>query len=232
VESSADVMASETINRNATTPFLLRLFYKTGRHNSADDFHPIGPNPPHVEIYTWLSATIDELSHLIADNLPQLLPDPAIGTRLDFELVYPDIRTPPQNDGYGSYQKKTLGSVVLGAGGPGVTNGEDNTGGRRGSYATGDGDKTLADAMFVIGDCIDCAIYPPLPNGDIAASSRSLGGRAGPPPLRENGYGPPAFTGRRGGGGDGVPPGEWRRGDPVPANTGGFGRRGGRGRGW
>jgi histone deacetylase complex subunit SAP18 len=200
--------------------------------DSPDDFHPVGPNPPHVEIYTWLSASVDELAHLIADNLPQLLPDPAIGTRLDFELVFPDMRAQPRSDGYGSFQKKSLGSVVLGTGGPGVTNGDEI--GRRGSYATGGEGKTLADAKFVIGDHIDCAIYPPLANGDVAGPQRSLGGRVGPPP-RENGvYAPPVFAGRRGGrgGGSGVPPGEWRRGDPVPPSDRGYGRRGGRGRAW
>lgn len=244
------------IDRNETTPFLLKLFYKNGRHNrygahvssatddgaqtlcSADDFHPVGPNPPHVEIYTWMSATIDELAHLIADNLPQLLPEPSIGTRLDFELVFPDMRAPPRSDGYGSFQKKSLGSIVLGAGGPGVVNGDD--GGRRGSYTTGDENKTLADAKFVIGDHIDCAIFPPLANGDVAGPSRGLGGRSGPQP-RTNGFGPSDFSGRRGGmrnggpgggGGGGVPPGEWRRGDPVPPARDSYGRRGGRGRGW
>lgn len=202
---------------------------------SVDDFHPIGPNPPHVEIYTWQSATIDELAHLISDNLPQLLPEPPVGTRLDFELVFPDMRAPPRNDGYGVYQKKSLGSIVLGAGAAGVIDGDG--GEKLGSYRTGDENKSLADAKFVVGDYIDCAIYPPLANGEVAAPSRGLGGRAGPPP-RQNGYAPQDFGSRRGGrgggsiGGAGVPPGEWRRGDALPPGRDGFGRRGGRGRGW
>lgn len=199
-----------------------------------------------MQIYTWLSCSVSELSKLIADNLPQLLPSPAVGTRLDFELVYPDLRAAPRSDGSGRFQRKPLGSVVLSAKDPGTNGvvGNEEENGTRRKHETGDEEKTLGDAKFVIGDYIDCAIFPPLPNGDVAPLPRPsagiLGGRGGPPP-RENGYGgPPSFGGRprgggnRGGGFGDVPPGEWRRGDPLPpgGREGGFGRGRGRGRGW
>lgn len=124
----------------------------------------------------------------------------------------------------------------------------------------GDAEKTLASARFVIGDYISCAIFPPLPDGAVAA----------PPPLASAGYRAPGTYGGRGGGGGrengsagrgdyggrgeyggrgdyggfrgrggaryeggrggGVPPGEWRRGE-VPQGPPGGGYGRGRGRG-
>jgi histone deacetylase complex subunit SAP18 len=164
---------------------------------------------------------------------------------LDFELVYPDLRAPPRQDGSGRYGKKHLGSVVIGAGSSG-TNGvhsedaNDELPKRRDELPAGDEEKTLLEAKFVIGDYIDCAILPPLPNGDVAPVPRTtagiLGAGGGGMP-RENGFG--GRGGRSGGGrggfDGGVPPGEWRRGDPVPQGEwgrGGGGRGRGRGRGW
>jgi histone deacetylase complex subunit SAP18 len=181
-----------------------------------------------------------------------------MGTRLDFELVYPDLRAPPRSDGSGRYQRKPFGSIVLGAGGSSINGVKDDDDPaataeerrRNNALASGDEDKSLADAKFVIGDYISCAIFPPLANGDVAPAPRATAGilgasgaRGGPPP-RENGYGgPQSLFGRgqrggamRGGGGfDNVPAGEWRRGDPLPSNSGGGGggyRGRGRSRGW
>jgi len=233
------------IDRETTTPFLLKLFYRTGSHHRIEDFHPTGPQPQHVIIYTWPSATLTELSSLISNNLPHLLPSPSIGTRLDFELVFPDLAAPVRGDGFGRYRKKPLGSIVLGAGANPETNGHANGEEEapipveREDFVTGDELKSLQDAKFVIGDYVDCAILPPLPNGDVAPPPRvaaPMSGRLGPP-LRENGFGVNGGFGVRRGrggfsegrGGGGVPNGEWRRGDVPP--SGGFGRGGGRGRG-
>lgn len=86
----------------------------------------------------------------------------------------------------------------------------------------GDAEKTLADARFVIGDYISCAIFPPLPDGSVAPLSQAdrgypIGGRFGGP--REGGYSRGGHGGRTengfgGGGGYGAP-------------RGGFGGRGG-----
>ncbi|KIW05083.1 uncharacterized protein PV09_04231 [Verruconis gallopava] len=218
------------MDRNAVAPFLVKLFYKEGGHNRVDAFHPIEPTPPYIEIYTWLTTTLDELAHEVTERLKRILPDPVIGTRLDFELVFPDMRSQPRGDGYGSYQKKPLGSVIVGAGGPGVPVGDGAV--QRGSYVASDESKTLADAKFVIGDYIDCAFYPPLANGDIAIPQRGVMGRHGPP--RENGYWSVSMGSRRGGRsiGSGLPAGEWRRGDPVPSTGGGPSRRNFYGRDW
>ncbi|KAE9992821.1 hypothetical protein EG327_007590 [Venturia inaequalis] len=231
-----DGMASKLVDRQADTPFLLRLFYKTGSHHTVQDFQA-DSQPPHVQIYTWTNATLTELSQLIANNLPQLLPAPSVGTRLSFELVVqePTLQT--------RYSMKRLGTVVLGAtprSANGTTNGEEEDAGLGDDAITSDENKTLADARLVVGDYIDCAILPPLENGDIAPvprlhavpptqfSGRLNGGDHGGGRRGRGGFGD---AGRLGGGfgGDsrGVPNGEWRRGDVPP---GGF-DRGGRGRG-
>ena len=139
---------------------------------------------------------------------PPIVPRPAIGTRLAFRLIFVDARAnridlPPR------YIAKDLGSVVLGAGGPGA--GPDE-GVPDSDFA--DGGKTLADARFVTGDYISCAILPPNElTGDVMpASSARMGrgvgvgeargamGAAPPPPMRqrERDYGPPGGGGFRG----------------------------------
>ncbi|TID17882.1 Histone deacetylase complex subunit SAP18 [Venturia nashicola] len=235
-------MASKLVDRQADTPFLLRLFYKTGSHHTVQDFQS-DSQPPHVQIYTWTNATLTELSQLIANNLPQLLPTPSVGTRLSFELV---VQEPtPQT----RYTMKRLGTVVLGATTPstnGITNGDEDDAGLGDEAITSDENKTLADARLVVGDYLDCAILPPLENGDIAPvpriqatppttfSGRSNGGDYG----GRRGRGGFGDAGRLGGafGGDrgGVPNGEWRRGDVPPGgfDRGGRGRGGRGGRGW
>lgn len=120
-----------------------------------------------------------------------------------------------------------------------------------------DADKTLADARFVVGDFVDCAVFPPLADGSVApgatagygARTGSYGGGVrgghGAPPG-ENGYGRlrgaggfngggrGGFRGGRGGdfGRDGtIPSGEWRRGEQLDSGYRGYGGGRGRGRG-
>lgn len=109
----------------------------------------------------------------------------------------------------------------------------------------GEPDKTLQDARFVIGDYISCAVFPPLADGAVAPPpSGGVGrGRGAYADGPGRGYGG-GFRGRGGGvmrggglfdgdriGGEGVPSGEWRRGERVPDGPGGFRGRG-RGRGY
>ena len=139
-----------------------------------------------------------------------------------------------ENEGRGRYLSKEMGSVVVAA--PEYSNG-DGTGGMR--LEGEDAEKTLEDVRFVIGDFIDCAVFPPLSDGTVV-SRGSVSGRGG---VRENGYGRVrgggyGLSGRasyngfgpRGGGEFGgpanIPSGEWRRGERLP-DSGGF--RGGRG---
>ena len=184
-----------------------------------------------------MSCTLKELALLLTQALPSILPDPAIGTRLSFRLIYPDLHASRggggrlETEGRGRYLSKEMGSVVISA--PEYSNGD----GSGGVVLEGeDAEKTLEDARFVIGDFIDCAVFPPLSDGTVV-SRGSVSGRGG---ARENGYGRV-----RGGGyglsnrgsyngygprssefGGPVPSGEWRRGERLP-DPGGY--RGGRG---
>lgn len=135
-------------------------------------------------------------------------------------------------EGRGRYTSREMGSVVVSAAdhrdnnGNGNGNGNGDVNGVGGEYDLGgdDAERTLADAKFVIGDYIDCAIFPPLSDGTAVPRQGGGGGMRG----GMNGYG---GRGRGGGYGLGrgasVPIGEWRRGERLP--EGGGGSRGGGG---
>ncbi|KAI9810105.1 MAG: hypothetical protein M1827_006716 [Pycnora praestabilis] len=251
------------VDRQTTTPFHLKLFYRAGAFHRLDEFPSASSAalPPHLQIYTWPSCTLRELSHLLTSALPTLIPDPVIGTRLSYRLIFPDTRDSGR-PGPGRYLNKELGSVVVGAEGPGILPTEEESaivrGGPMAGELSGEPDKTLQDARFVIGDYISCAIIPPLADGAVAPTPAALGtgsragvgsrgmgdfgggrgGVLGGP--RENGFGGFRVRGSaRGGGGlgavsgpgsGGLPSGEWRRGERVPEGPGG-GRGYGRARG-
>ncbi|KAK4934700.1 hypothetical protein LTR10_024097 [Elasticomyces elasticus] len=232
------------IDRQATAPFLLNFCYRSSAFHNLADFPiptPTNPHPhlpAHLQIYTWMSCTLRELAHLLTQALPHVLPDPSIGTRLSFRLVYPDVHASRggggrlESEGRGRYLSKEIGSVVVSA--P-----EDSNGEKDGTFSLEgeDAERTLEDARFVIGDFIDCAVFPPLSDGTVV-SRGSVSARGGP---RENGYGRGrggsygfgsrgSYNGNGPRGGDfggpaSIPSGEWRRGERLP--DGGF--RGGRG---
>lgn len=203
-----------------------------------------------MPIYTYPSCTLSELSQLIAGADPSILPSPAIGTRLVFRLIYPDAAQGGRR--FGRFAVKELGSVVIGAGNPG---GEDDLNGL-GEAEDDDGQKTLDEARFVVGDYVSCAILRPLETGAVApasnAQTRAAGfggfggfgegrmGPAGPGARGDHAFGYSRGRGGRGGPGGGfgggrrdgmggfVPKGEWRRGEELPEPPAGRGR--GRGR--
>lgn len=121
-----------TIDRQSTTPFHLKVFYRLNAFHHLSDF-PIPPSPSrhagggadshsaplpaHLQIYTWQSCTLRELAQLLTTALPALLPSPAVGSRLCFRLIYPDTRSAAMMgpDVRGRYLSKDVGSVVVGA---------------------------------------------------------------------------------------------------------------------
>ncbi|GLA68878.1 hypothetical protein AtubIFM55763_007078 [Aspergillus tubingensis] len=276
-------MTPPPIDRQTTTPFHLKLFYRLNNYHHLSDFSSSGPSssysgptsgpnairtrsppppqqlPPHLQIYTWQSCTLRELSHLLTSALPSLLPDPPVGTRLCFRLIYPDTKGAATMgpDARGRYLAKDLGSVIIGPRESAIANGGDddeNANGEEGGQRKGSGagaagrlriqgndaDKTLQEARFVIGDYVDCAVLPPLEDGSVAPPVNPGRGMAMGGGMRAF----PGDAGRgeryRGGGGGGgmrggrIPPGDWRRGERVPEERGGGGGGGGRGgrRGW
>ncbi|KAI9850936.1 MAG: hypothetical protein M1838_004822 [Thelocarpon superellum] len=207
--------AGPKIDRQTTVPFHLKLFYRSGGFHRLEEFHPspgTAALPAHLQIYTWPSCTLRELSHLLTTALPTLLPDPVIGTRLSYRLIFPDTRDPGR-PGPGRYLSKELGSVVIGAGGPGVMSKEEEktvAGGPMAGELGGEPEKTLQEGRFVIGDYVSCAIFPPLSNGSVAAGNAVSRENNGPGGFRVRG------TARGGMGAPSFPHGEWRRGD-VPS---------------
>ena len=242
----AEPAAAQKIDRTTTTPFLLKLFYKQNSWHRLEDFDPERTLPQHLQIYTWPSCSLRELSHLLTSALPSVLPSPAAGTRLAYRLIYPDAKGLPRDPSLpGRFLSKELGSVVVGSE---DTTMNGTTNGTGAAAFEGDSEKTLQEARFIIGDYVSCVILPPQSDGSVAPTPMpppvpSRGGYGGPPrggyPPREDGY---SFRGRGpradfGGGGRGpnVPPGEWRRGERLPDRGyggGGYRGRGGRGRGW
>ena len=151
--------------------------------------------------------------------MPTLLPDPIIGTRLSFRLIFPDSRNTAPTAGPGRYMTRELGSIVIGDGGPGILPDDDEAaivaGGQMAGPLAGEPEKTLQDGRFVIGDYVSCAILPALPNGGVApppsgltrgggafgAGRGDFGGRGGAfNGARENGFGFRGRSGPRGGG--------------------------------
>ncbi|EXJ87176.1 hypothetical protein A1O3_04135 [Capronia epimyces CBS 606.96] len=244
-----------SIDRQTTTPFLLNFCYRSSAFHSLTDFPVPTPSntrprlPAHLQIYTWMNCTLRELAHLLTQALPNILPEPSIGTRLSFRLVYPDLHASRggggrlETEGRARYLTKEIGSVVVSTADSEHANGEGSVPGIR--LEGDDADKTLEDARFVIGDFIDCAVFPPLSDGTVVSRgsvSGRGGGGAGLAGARENGYGRVrgggyglgrgsshnGYGGPRGenfGAQVSIPSGEWRRGERLPDQ----GFRGGRG---
>jgi histone deacetylase complex subunit SAP18 len=126
---------------------------------------------------------LNELALELAASEPSALPTPAIGMRLAFQLVYPDLRsTAGIGDAAPRFAVKDLGTVVIGQGGPGTGGPEEDAGGI--GRTDNSGGKTLSDARFVVGDYISCAILTQLPNGSVAPAANArrepvLGSRGG-----------------------------------------------------
>lgn len=126
-------------------------------------------------------------------------------------------------EGRGRYTSKEMGSIIIAS--PDNSNGGEPLGGRDYDLGGEDSEKTLADCKFIIGDFIDCAIFPPLSDGSVVPRGNAMMSRGG-------------FVNGRGRGASNyglgraatIPAGEWRRGERIPDSSGGY-RGGGHGRG-
>ncbi|KAJ2972934.1 hypothetical protein NUW58_g9073 [Xylaria curta] len=61
------------MERDATSPFALQLFYRTGAFHRPDEF-TVGALPPYLTLHTWADCTLDELVQHIAAADERLLP--------------------------------------------------------------------------------------------------------------------------------------------------------------
>lgn len=120
------------VDREKTCPLLLRVFNNIGRHNPMSEYHR-GQTPANeLQIYTWLDATLKELTSLVKEVNPEARRK---GTFFDFAIVYPDPRAPV-------YRLREIGTTCAGHKGQ-------------------DDGVSLANKKFVIGDFLDIAITPP-----------------------------------------------------------------------
>ncbi|KAF3355151.1 small nuclear ribonucleoprotein component-like protein [Verticillium dahliae VDG1] len=141
---------------------MVRRRIATDRFSRPDEF-AARALPPSLDLYTWPSCTLDELAHQLAAERPALLPDPAVGTRLAFRLIFPDARS-MDNASHTAprFMVKDLGSVVIGDGGPGLdvaaaddaTDEADRVWPVRQRGGIKDGLRTLEGSKFVVGDYV------------------------------------------------------------------------------
>jgi len=189
------------VNREEVCPLLLRVFTSTGGHNNIGEYERGRTPENEIQIYTWMDATLKELTGLIKEVNPDAR---RRNTYFNFRVIYPDLRS-------GRYCHTDLGSTVAG------TKGVDDA-------------KTLSECKFTIGDYLDVSISPPNMRGDRMDYGRRgggdrFGGRGGGNfrggdnrrdiDIRDRDFG----DNRRGGGGF----------DGFDRRDGGDDRRGGRG---
>uniref|UniRef100_A0A8C6SXY7 Histone deacetylase complex subunit SAP18 n=1 Tax=Neogobius melanostomus TaxID=47308 RepID=A0A8C6SXY7_9GOBI len=82
------------IDREKTCPLLLRVFTtNNGRHHRADEFARGNVPSSELQIYTWMDATLKELTSL--------------GTHFSFAIVFPEPRGK-------AYRLKDIGTTISG----------------------------------------------------------------------------------------------------------------------
>lgn len=121
------------IDREKTCPLLLRVFTtNNGRHHRMDEFSRGNVPSSELQIYTWMDATLKELTSLVKEVYPEARKK---GTHFNFAIVFTDLKRP-------GYRVKEIGSTMSG---------------RKGT----DDSMTLQSQKFQIGDYLDIAITPP-----------------------------------------------------------------------
>jgi len=124
-----DKNTTQEINREKICPFLIRLFYKENDFNSLEDMNTSRyPSTRELHIYTWMDASLRELTMLIRDSVDFAKRKDAI---LNYSFIFPDSK--------GKYQRKEIGSIHM------YKKGQDDN-------------KSLQQLRFTIGDYIDISI--------------------------------------------------------------------------
>jgi len=117
------------INREKICPFLLRVFFNENDFNSLEEINN-GSLPANNElhIYTWMDATLRELTILIKDAVDNAKKKDAV---LIYSLVFPDSK--------GRLQRKEVGTIHA-------------------HKKSQDDNKTLQQIKFTVGDYLDINI--------------------------------------------------------------------------
>uniref|UniRef100_U5EXK6 Histone deacetylase complex subunit SAP18 n=1 Tax=Corethrella appendiculata TaxID=1370023 RepID=U5EXK6_9DIPT len=121
----------KVVDREKTCPLLLRVFCSTGRHHSPGEYSNGQVPTNELQIYTWMDATLKELTQLVKDVNPETRRK---GTYFDFAVVYADRGS--------QFRMREIGVTCSGQKGA-------------------DDMKTLSQAKFCIGDYMDINITPP-----------------------------------------------------------------------
>lgn len=121
--------AGNEVNREKVCPFLLKVYYKENEFNSLDEMNNSNfPSNRELHIYTWMDASLRELTMLIRDAVETVKKKDAV---LYFSFVFPDFK--------GKLQRKEIGFVNA-------------------NKKSIDDMKTLHSLKFSIGDYIDINI--------------------------------------------------------------------------
>ncbi|KAL1915814.1 uncharacterized protein VTP21DRAFT_6202 [Calcarisporiella thermophila] len=138
------------IDRTKITPFLLRIYCRSGSHHRLEDYdYNRVPASDEFQIYTWKDATLNELLALIKAVFPE---SNRPNARTSFRLIYQDRIN-------GKHQERDLGILSN-------------------SRPSPDDQKTLEALRFVTGDILDVAVFtktiPPGRAGPAATSAAYL----------------------------------------------------------
>jgi len=120
---------SDPVDREKTCPMLLRVFHSKGRHNRPDDFARNQTPDNELQVYTWMDATLKEITNLVRGVNPETRKK---GTEFHFAIVYQDTRM-------NRYRVKEIGKTISGG-------------------KSGDENISLQGSKFQIGDFMDIAI--------------------------------------------------------------------------
>ncbi|XP_070569145.1 histone deacetylase complex subunit SAP18-like [Ptychodera flava] len=130
---NAQKKTQKSVDREKTCPLLLRVFCNYNSHHRLTEYGRANMVPANeLQIYTWLDASLKELSSLVKEVNPDAR---RRGTLFDFAVVYPDLRRP-------GYRMREIGTTCSG---------------KKGT----DDAVTLGSTQFQIGDYLDIAITIP-----------------------------------------------------------------------
>merc|ERR1711944_389732 len=101
------------IDREKVCPLLLRVFCANSRHNNLSDYNRGKFLPNELQIYTWMDASLKELTSLVREVNPDSRKK---GTYFDFAVISPAMGrgqvTP--SGAYCHYTSRDIGTTVSG----------------------------------------------------------------------------------------------------------------------